>query len=369
MVLSAEDARRAVPDALTAPPTALWVVPVPDLAGVARHVLDVVAVGLPGWRLVVLCPPGPLADRLRGAGAAVTTGPVGPPDGLRASLATVRHVVRTLHPAVVHSHLSWADVVCAAATVGRPVALVSTEHGIADDDLVYHGTAWRSRLKALAHTARLRRADAVIAVSEATERSILAKWHPSRSTPVRVIRNGVDPLDPPPPRGPGLHVASIARLAPEKRVDHVLRAFAALRARHPSARLTVAGTGPEEAPLRRLAADLGLGDAARFVGHVEPGPLLEEADVLVQLSVWENTSYSLLDALVHGAGVVATPVGGNPEILPPEALARHDDHAGIAALVAAQGLDPSLRPRLPAGWPSRREMAAAVTEVYAGVVR
>ena len=44
-------------------PTALWVVPVPEVAGVGRHVLDVVEVGVPGYRLIVLCPPGPLADR------------------------------------------------------------------------------------------------------------------------------------------------------------------------------------------------------------------------------------------------------------------------------------------------------------------
>jgi glycogen(starch) synthase len=347
------------------PPTALWVVPVGVVAGVGRHVLDTAAVGVPGYRLVVLCPAGPLARRLRAEGAAVTTGPVGPEDGVRASLGAVRHAVRTLRPAVVHSHLSWADVVVAAATVGTDTALVSTEHGIADDDLVYHGTAWRARLKALAHTARLRRADAVIAVSAATERSIRAKWHPSRSTPVRVVPNGVDRLHPAPPRGPGLHVVSVARLAPEKRVDHLLRSVAVLREGHPGARLTIAGTGPEEEVLRGLARDLGLEAATEFVGHVEPGPLLDRADVLVQLSVWENCSYSLLDALVHGVGAVATPVGGNPEILPREALVAHDDHAGVAALVASQGLDPGRRPGLPPGWPDRQAMTTAVAEVYA----
>ncbi|HET7761590.1 MAG TPA: glycosyltransferase family 4 protein [Phycicoccus sp.] len=353
-------------------PIALWVVPVGEVAGVGRHVLDVAEVGIPGYRVVVLCPPGPLAVRLRDLGAAVSSGPVGPENGVRASVAAVRHAVRALRPAVVHSHLPWADVVTAAATVGQPAALVTTEHGIAADDLVYHGTAWRSRLRGLAHTARLRRADAVIAVAEATERTVRAKWHPSRSTPVRVIRNGVDRPAEPPSRTPGLRVASIARLAPEKRVDHALRAFAVLRARHPSARLTVAGHGPEEPALRRLAVDLGVSGATEFVGHVDPAPLLDQVDVLAQLSVWENCSYSLLDALVHGVGAVATPVGGNPEILPREALVPHDDHAAIARVVAAQGLDPALRPSLPDGWPDRRTMSAQVSEVYAearGVAR
>jgi glycogen synthase len=352
-----------------APPIALWVVPVGDVAGVGRHVLDVAEVGVPGHQLVVLCPAGPLAERLRAIGATVQTGAVGPEHGIPASVAAVRRTVRDLQPAITHSHLSWADVIAAVATVGSPTALVTTEHGIAVDDLVYHGTVWRSRLKALAHTARLRRADAVIAVADSTASSVRAKWHPSRSTPVRVIRNGVDPLPERPGRGPGLHVVSIARLAPEKRIDHLLWAFALLRAEHPQARLTVAGTGPEEAALRDLAADHRLSSSTTFVGHVDPAPLLDAADVLVQLSVWENCSYSLLDALVHGVGVVATPVGGNPEILPGSAMVAHDDHAGVARLVARQGLDPATRPTLPAGWPDRARMCAEIAEVYRAVGR
>ncbi len=119
-----------------APPTALWVVPVADVAGVGRHVLDVVEVGVPGYRLVVLLPPGPLAERLRSVGAAVVTAPVGPEHGIRESVAGVRHTVGALRPVVTHSHLSWADVITAVATVGSPTALATTEHGIAVDDHV-----------------------------------------------------------------------------------------------------------------------------------------------------------------------------------------------------------------------------------------
>jgi glycogen(starch) synthase len=354
------------PDAV-APPIALWVVPVGSVGGVGRHVLDVAETGIPGHRLVVLCPPGPLAQRLTTLGAAVVTAPVGPEHGIREAVAALRHTVGALRPAVTHSHLSWADLVTAIATVGRPTAVVTTEHGIADDDLVYHGTAWRSRLRAAAHTVRLRRADAVIAVAESTARSVRAKWHPSSRTPLHVIPNGVDPPLGRLTRSPGLHLCSIARLAPEKRIDHVLRAFALLHGEHPQARLTIAGSGPEESALRTLAADLGLGSAASFVGHVDPEPLLAEADVLVQLSVWENCSYSLLDALVHGLGAVATPVGGNPEILPPWTLVAHHDHAAVARLVAAQGLDPSRRPTLRVAWPDRAAMTGRIADVYASV--
>lgn len=347
------------------PPTALWVVPVAEVGGVGRHVLDVAATGVPGHRVVVACPPGPLADRLRALGAAVTTAPVGPEHGLREGVAAVRHLVGSLRPALVHSHLPWADLLVAAATTGTGVAVVTTEHGIADDDLVYHGTRWRSRVREAAHTVRLRRADAVVAVAEATARSIRRKWHPSARTPLVVVPNGVDRPAVAPVRSPGLHVVSIARLAPEKRVDALLRAVAVLHAEHPEVRLTVAGTGPEEPALRALAERLGLAPVTTFAGHVEPGPLLDRADVLVQLSVWENCSYSLLDALVHGTGVLASPVGGNPEILPPEALVDPADPHAVAGAVLAQALDPARRPSLPAGWPDRAAMCARLAAVYA----
>ena len=132
-----------MPDRLTAPdplaagrpdPLALWVVPVGELGGVARHVLDVARVGVPGFRVWYLVPPGPLAERLRDLGAPVLTGELGPSAGTATSVATVRRTVTALRPAIVHSHLAYADVVVALATAGLPVRLVSTEHGIAGDD-------------------------------------------------------------------------------------------------------------------------------------------------------------------------------------------------------------------------------------------
>ena len=61
---------------LTPHPTrdGLWAIPVSDLAGVARHVLDVARTGIPGWRVVFLTPPGELPRELRAVGAEVVEG-------------------------------------------------------------------------------------------------------------------------------------------------------------------------------------------------------------------------------------------------------------------------------------------------------
>lgn len=340
--------------------TALWVVPVSDLAGVARHVLDVAGAGLPGWRLTVLAPPGPLPDRLRELGTEVHEGPFGPDHGLRASATTLRRVVRRVRPAVVHTHLAYADIVAALAVRGP--RLVTTEHGIARDDVVYHRSGARTRAMAAVHTARLRRFDAAIAVSRATKDAMVGKWHP-RVAPI-VIPNGVAPPAPRPPLAPGLRILSLARLAPEKRLPSLLDAFAVLRSDHPEARLTLAGTGPEEGALRAQVHRLGLGDAVSMPGFVAPEPAMAEHDVLAMLSVWENCSYALLDAATRGMGVVASDVGGNPEILPPVSLADADDPTAVAAALAHQGLDPSSRPSL-GDWPTVADMCTRITATYA----
>ncbi len=346
-------------------PTAVWAVPVSDLGGVARHLLDTVRAGIPGWDLVVLCPPGPLVEAVRAAGGTVRVEPFGPAHGLVRSTRSLRRAVASLRPAVVHSHLSYADIVAAAATPRR-VALVTTEHGIAADDRVYHGSSAKSRLMAAVHGLRLRRFDAVVAVSEATRRAMRAKWHPRQD--VRVVLNGVDPLPHPAP-APGLRILSLARLAPEKRLADLVAAFALVSRDHPDARLTLAGSGALEADLRRQVADLGLGDRVSMPGHVDAAAALAGADVLALLSVWENCPYAVLDGLVHGAGCVAAAVGGIPEILPEECLVDPADHAAVAALLVEQGERLDSRPKVPGGWPTVADMTAAIGDVYAAVAR
>ncbi|MCL6423237.1 glycosyltransferase [Brachybacterium sp. JHP9] len=334
-------------------PLALWYVPVPEIGGVARHALDAVRTGIPGFRIVVLCPEGPLAAQLRALGAAVLTGPVSPADGARTAIAEVRRVLSRLRPDVLHTHLAFADIAGAAAVTGlrsgagRRIRLVSTEHGISPRRGYYQSSAAGAAVKAAAHRARLHRTDRVIAVSQATAREIRRQW--GSGAPVSVIRNGVDAPAQSAAREPGLRVLSLARLAPEKRIDALLEAFALVHASHSEARLTIAGEGEREAALRELARRLGLagGEEASvsFPGHVDAAEALAAHDVVVQLSDSENLSYTLLDAVASGLGVVATPVGGNAEIVPARCLVYAANSRGVAAAILAQGLDVTARPR------------------------
>ncbi len=364
-------------------PLVLWVIPVCELGGVARHVLDVARVGIPGFRVWFLCPPGPLAEALRELQAPVLTGDLGPQAGTATSVRTLRRTVARLRPAIVHSHLAHADVVTAAATVGLPVTLVSTEHGIAGDDRVYHGNPVRQRIMAAVHRLRARRFASLIAVAQATAEAMRVKW---RVRDVTVIYNGIDrPAASPRPGAASnsplpqsledftappaaLRVSSLARLSPEKGLPDLLTAFAVLHRRHPEATLTIAGEGPLREELIQQAAQLGLSSQVTFPGFVDASGQLARSDVLVQLSVWENCSYALLDALVAGVGVCATAVGGNPEILPPECLVPAGDPEAIATAIAAQA-DPARRPTLRAEWPSVTDMTELIAAEYERVLR
>ena len=340
--------------------TALWLVPVAALGGVARHVLDVTRVGIPGWNVVVLCPEGPLAERLREQGAAVTTGAFGPDAGPVASMRTLRRTAAALRPDIVHSHLAYADIINAWTPLPRGTRRFTTEHGIAGDDGVYHRSSLQSRVMSFVHRIRFPRFDGVIAVAEATKRAMIQKWHVKQ--PITVILNGVDLPEGVEPRDPttvtGMRILSLSRLAPEKRIDKLIEAFALVRKERPDATLTIAGEGPLRAELEAQSARLGVADAVHFPGFMDPNEAMDDADAIVQLSVWENCSYTLLDAVARRTRVIASHVGGNAEILPESSLVDGDT---VDAVVGSFLAVPH---RFDAGPHSTKFMAAELSRAY-----
>jgi glycosyltransferase involved in cell wall biosynthesis len=117
-----------------------------------------------------------------------------------------------------------------------------------------------------------------------------------------------------------LHVAAFNEQA--KNLTGILRTVARLEGRHPGFQLRIAGYGPQEAVLRRLAADLGLLDRiVFFLGKLPPAAVAAEmrrATCLVLFSNYENLPCVLIEAQASGLLAVATRVGGVPELLPPD---------------------------------------------------
>jgi len=313
----------------------LWVVPVADLGGVARHVLDVTRVGIPGWCVTVLCPEGALADRLRAQQVDVVSGPFGPRAGALTSMRTLRRAAAGIRPEIVHSHLAYADIINAWTPLPSGTRRFTTEHGIAGDDGVYHRSSLQSRLMALVHRARFPRFDGVIAVAEATRRAMIQKW--SVRQPITVILNGVDLPATEKTRtseiATRMRILSLSRLAPEKRIDKLIEAFALVRRQRPDATLTIAGEGPLRQELETMPQKLGIAESVRFPGYVNADAAMAEADVIVQLSVWENCSYTLLDGVARGLRIVAPDVGGNREVLGTDGVISAVEPTAIAGMI------------------------------------
>lgn len=360
--------------------TVLWVVPVPDFGGVARHVLDVARTGIPGYRLVVCAPEGKLTERLRELNIPVHAVPFGPSRGFRTSFASLTHVIEREKPAIVHSHLAYADVIAAAAVNSLKMrrlanrsltvpTLITTEHGIAGDDAVYHGTSWRSKLMEQVHRVRLWGTNAAIAVSRSTAEQMRRKWGARR---VSIIYNGVDAprlraavhkhrvlTEPDAPR-----ILSLSRLSPEKGIDVLIEAFAQLRTVYPKAHLEIAGEGDLADTLAQQVRELHISDAVTFSGFVDPLEAMGRSDMVVQLSLWENCSYTLLDAKAAGLKTVATDVGGNPEILAPNELVNRRQNAFCDSVLEA--LMRNCEASAPSSWTwvTNAEMTAQIAELY-----
>ena len=360
--------------------TVLWVVPVPDFGGVARHVLDVARTGIPGYRLVVCAPEGKLTERLRELNIPVHAVPFGPSRGFRTSFASLTHVIEREKPAIVHSHLAYADVIAAAVVNSLKMrrlasrsltvpTLITTEHGIAGDDAVYHGTSWRSKLMEQVHRVRLWGTNAAIAVSRSTAEQMRRKWGARR---VSIIYNGVDaprlraavhkhrvPTEPDAPR-----ILSLSRLSPEKGIDVLIEAFAQLCTVYPKAHLEIAGEGDLADTLAQQVQELHISDAVTFSGFVDPLEAMGRSDMVVQLSLWENCSYTLLDAKAAGLKTVATNVGGNPEILAPNELVDRRQNAFCDSVLEA--LTRNCEASAPSAWTwvTNTEMTAQIAELY-----
>lgn len=378
-----------------------------------RHVLDAASAGIPGWRLQVLAPPGKLREAL-GAKVAVDAR-FGPGVGFSESWRTLRRVIGELHPRVVHGHLAWADFVTAAVVGRLPMiggsggaALVSTEHGIAGDPRLYAAGGFDASATALAHAVRMRRLASLISVSAATFETVRARWHPPDRLAHVVIPNGIDRIVPDGAVGSATYatvaagdelvgdpmagavamggghrvdlsdaetpdarrrptVGFLGRLSPEKRPELLIAAAARLRQVRPDLLVRIAGVGEQEEHLRTLVSASGLDATVVFDGWVDAEAWLASVDVLCVPSVWENCSYAILQALASGVGVVAAPVGGNPELLPAAALVDPRDSQALADALLRQLYDPFERPRLPDRIPTLAQMTASIAGVYAEV--
>lgn len=225
---------------------------------------------------------------------------------------------------LIHAHGQDASIVAAAACAMRPTELVVTRH-VLEEPTENARQRGRSRLT----LASLRRADAVVAVSRAVARRLRSSAVPEDR--IHVIPNGVETDRYAPGRlddsreevrrSLGFEDEARVLLLPAvmregKGHDLLLRLLPAVRRRVPSVRVLFAGGGAREKALRHEAKAYAVDDVVRFLGFRTDVPeLMAASDVVVLPSFAEALPTVLMEAAAASRPVVATRVGGTPEVV------------------------------------------------------
>lgn len=285
----------------------------------------------------VLAEQGPrheLLQSLREGGVEVV--PVlAPGRGYLRERSAIARLLSERRPHVVHTHGYRPDVVDAGVARSAGIATITTVHG-------FTGGGLRNRLYERVQRRAFRRFDAVIAVSRPLAEELGREG--LRTPQLHLIPNAYEPEAPPLSRADARRVLGIpedrfvvgwvGRLGREKGADVLLHALA-----HPAAtgvHAAILGDGAERARLDALAQRIGLGSRVRFHGAVAAaGRLLRAFDVFVLSSRTEGAPMVLFEAMAAGVPIVATRVGGVPDIVrdTEAALVPAEDAAAIAEAV------------------------------------
>jgi glycosyltransferase involved in cell wall biosynthesis/ribosomal protein S18 acetylase RimI-like enzyme len=274
----------------------------------------------------------------------------------------LRRFLRAESYRIVHTHTSKGGFVgrLAAWLAGVPV-IVHTAHGFAFHE---HSPRAARLFYTVLERVASRWCDRIVTVSE-FHRKWALELDLCRPTEILAIPNGTserqlsDDFDAADLRrqlgvadGEVL-ILSIARLAPDKGIDHLIAAAAKLPRRDRRYRILIAGDGPMRPRLEEMVRENGLGDRITFLGfRSDIGELLAASDLVVLASMREGLSITLLEAMAASKPIIATSIGSHREVASQASVVRLVPPANPGALADAieqVTQNPLLMARLAAG--------------------
>jgi glycosyltransferase involved in cell wall biosynthesis len=286
--------------------------------------------------------------------------------GFRPALgAGIARVAAQAGAHVLHCHQYSPFVYAVLARARHPgLRLVFTEHGRLSD-------APPSTKRKLVNPLLARGAHRIFSVSQDLRRHMIAEGLPASR--IEVITNGVDPE----PRSDSARaelrgalgvtastvvLITVARLDPVKDLATLVAATEGAAREAVDLHLVVVGDGPERPALEAQTSSLRLASRVTFLGHREDARRwLSAADVYVSSSVSEGISLTILEGMSAGLPVIATAVGGTPEIVDASCalLVPSRDPAALTRAMVALARDPDRRRRL--GEAARARVLASFT--------
>lgn len=215
---------------------------------------------------------------------------------------------------IIHAHLPRAELVAAATF--RRFKLISTRHNAEP----FFPGAPRAFSNFLSRLIELR-ADKIIAISKAVKKFLLESGEVKKEENIEVVYYGYFPdvdsknLKSNLPFNL-LKLGTISRLAPQKDLPTMIRAFHRYNNQNPNSTLSILGAGPLESELKRLAEDLNLKTKVSFLGRSSfTRDFLLSLDVFVLTSLYEGFGMVLFEAMDAGIPIVASRNSAIPEVL------------------------------------------------------
>ena len=252
----------------------------------------------------------------------------------------LRRVFLELKPAVAIGFIGPAAVLVVAAAIGTNIRTIAAERN--DPSRQSFGKIW----DVLCYFA-YRYADRITVNSTGAHAALSKKFTPDQ---IMLAPNPIPPVTSgPTPQLAGPTILFVGRLHPQKGVDYLVRAFAALTA--PDWHLLIVGEGTQLANLEAMSEELGIDAQITFTGAVQdPTPYYRSADIFVLPSRYEGTPNALMEAMCHGLPVVISDASSGPLDLVEESDAgivtsTGDVHALMHALQRLIN-DSALRKRL-----------------------
>jgi glycosyltransferase involved in cell wall biosynthesis len=252
-------------------------------------------------------------------------------------LLDMRSFVSRGHFDVVHSH-SYKTLAYLSAFRRWLPPLVATYHGATSHTRTVRLYEWIERTL-------FNRVDCLFVVSHGAVDAL--ERHGRLRCRVAVVPNMISGAVPSPSRrraraGAPIELLCLGRLSVEKGADVLVTALAELKTRHPF-RLTIVGDGPARASLEEMAARCGIGEHVSFEGfQADVAPYLRASDLLVMPSRTEAMPMALIEAAASGLPVVASNVGGIPEIVTSGkngVLVPPDSPSALSAAIAEVAVD------------------------------
>ncbi|OGK79645.1 MAG: hypothetical protein A2W08_04525 [Candidatus Rokubacteria bacterium RBG_16_73_20] len=274
---------------------------------------------------VVVPESGPLVGRLEALGVPTVLVPLAERLVSPGVLLALARRLRRWRPAIVQSHGARSNVYTrlAARLAGVPVVLSTVHNSLFD----YEVSPARRRAYVAAERWTSALADRVVAVSAAVARDLVQRYG-LPAAKVVVVRNGIDadafvPCRPPAAAraelglGPGDRpIGLVARMTEQKAHVDLLDALPAVLARVPALACVLIGDGPLRAAIEARARALGVAGRCRFTGaRADVADLVAALEIVVLPSRSEGLPFALLEAMALGKPVVATTVGGCPEVV------------------------------------------------------